>query len=146
VKVPVEELGVLVGAYSLFTISNNEKFIPVSQKVQHPDYYFPTPLNNDIGKAGQTVLELSSCKKKCNIYSCSKFGERLLYIRAAKICKNSCENFPLVLGLFGSIYVMGALLLSSHWANQEKNLQFERIERVHLCIATTFHPASNCPC
>jgi hypothetical protein len=63
VKVPVEELGVLVGAYSLFTISNNEKFIPVSQKVQHPDYYFPTPLNNDIGKQAKQFWSCPVAKR-----------------------------------------------------------------------------------
>lgn len=48
-SVNVSDLAVLVGDYSLFSIGNNEKFIPVSEKVEHPDYYFPTPLNNDIG-------------------------------------------------------------------------------------------------
>jgi hypothetical protein len=48
-KVAEGDLGILVGTYSLFTISNNAKFIPVLQKYPHPDYYFPTPLNNNIG-------------------------------------------------------------------------------------------------
>jgi hypothetical protein len=48
----VSDLAILVGDYSLFSIGNNEKFIPVMQKVEHPDYYFPTPLNNDVGRAG----------------------------------------------------------------------------------------------
>ena len=74
---PVVELAVLVGDYSLFTIGNNEKFIPVSQKVQHPDYYFPTPLNNDIGIAGRSEsdpflsLEKYYLLTRCSSSQCS---------------------------------------------------------------------------
>jgi len=53
VAVPMEELGVLVGDHSLFTISTSQKFIKVKEKVVHPDYNMkgmdPSPLNNDIG-------------------------------------------------------------------------------------------------
>ena len=52
-KVPMEELGVLVGDHSLFTISTSQKFIKVKEKVVHPDYNMrgneTSPLNNDIG-------------------------------------------------------------------------------------------------
>ena len=52
-KVPMEELGVLVGDHSLFTISTSQKFIQVKEKVVHPDYNMrgnvTSPLNNDIG-------------------------------------------------------------------------------------------------
>lgn len=52
-KVPMEELGVLVGDHSLFTISTSQKFIKVKEKVIHPDYNMrgnvTSPLNNDIG-------------------------------------------------------------------------------------------------
>ena len=47
--VAMEELGVLVGDHNLFTISNDQKFIRVKEKVIHPDYNIPSPLNNDIG-------------------------------------------------------------------------------------------------
>ena len=53
VNVPMEELGVLVGDHSLFTISTSQKFIKVKEKIVHPDYYMrgnvSSPLNNDIG-------------------------------------------------------------------------------------------------
>ena len=49
----MEELGVLVGDHSLFTISTSQKFIKVKEKVVHPDYNMrgnvSSPLNNDIG-------------------------------------------------------------------------------------------------
>lgn len=48
-KVAIEDMGVLVGDHNLYDISNGQKFIPVKQKVVHPDYNTPTPLNNDIG-------------------------------------------------------------------------------------------------
>merc|ERR1719193_165571 len=48
-RVAKEELGVLVGDHDLFSVSNDQKFIAVKEKVIHPDYNTPTPLNNDIG-------------------------------------------------------------------------------------------------
>ena len=48
-NVPKEELGILVGDNDLYSISNEQKFIRVKEKVVHPDFNQPTPLNNDIG-------------------------------------------------------------------------------------------------
>lgn len=52
-NVPMEELGVLVGDHSLFTISTSQKFIKIKEKIIHPDYFMrgnvTSPLNNDIG-------------------------------------------------------------------------------------------------
>ena len=51
--IPMEELGVLVGDHSLFTISTSQKFIKIKEKIIHPDYNMrgnvSSPLNNDIG-------------------------------------------------------------------------------------------------
>ena len=51
--IPMEELGVLVGDHSLFTVSTSQKFIKIKEKIIHPDYYMrgnvSSPLNNDIG-------------------------------------------------------------------------------------------------
>jgi len=43
------DLGVLVGDHNLFSVSNDQKFLRVKEKVIHPDFNTPTPLNNDIG-------------------------------------------------------------------------------------------------
>ena len=52
-KIALEELGVLIGDHSLFTISTSQKFIRIKEKIIHPDYYMlgqqVSPLNNDIG-------------------------------------------------------------------------------------------------
>lgn len=54
--VPAAELGILVGDYNLFTISNSQKFIKVKDKVIHPDYNVPSPLNNDIGNFSNIII------------------------------------------------------------------------------------------
>ena len=54
-KVAKEDLGVLVGDHDLFSVGNDQKFIGVKEKVIHPDYNVPTPLNNDIGKYSHSV-------------------------------------------------------------------------------------------
>ena len=48
-SVPVDQMGVLVGDYNLYEVSNDQKFVNIKAKVVHPDYNTPTPLNNDIG-------------------------------------------------------------------------------------------------
>lgn len=47
--IDMKSLGILVGDHNLFSISNDQKFMKVKEKMIHPDFNTPTPLNNDIG-------------------------------------------------------------------------------------------------
>ena len=49
VKVPKENMLVLLGAHSLSEVDNEKRYVEVIKKVVHPDYNQPTILNNDIG-------------------------------------------------------------------------------------------------
>ena len=66
-NVPMTELGVLVGDHNLYTVDNDQKFIRVKEKMVHPDYNTPTPLNNDIGTIPYLYI-VQGLSRRLNIF------------------------------------------------------------------------------
>ena len=67
-------LGVLLGDHNLYTLTPSQKFMKVAEKYVHPNYYQPTPLNNDIAllRLSQSIAFSSRYLKVITHRSCFK--------------------------------------------------------------------------